>query len=129
MPHCSPDCVCLSADFASAPNLTAAAAAQNLTWAPVSLAFVTVDSYTLVMITSNSALLTLSLSAELGVSGDITDVAPSGAASGSRRRLHSSSSNAFWPTWLLNRLLLTHTVALSNTCKATSACTCIQAVF
>lgn len=80
----------LPAEFVSAPNLTAAAAAQNLTWAPVSLPTVSVDNYTLVMTTSDSALLTLTLSAELGVSGDITDVAP--AASGRRLLLQSSSS-------------------------------------
>jgi len=79
-------------DFASAPNFTAAAAAaQNLTWAPVSLSSVTVDSYPLAMATSDSALLTLSLTAELGVSGDIADVAD---VTGSRKRrlLQSSAS-------------------------------------
>ncbi|KAL0020782.1 hypothetical protein WJX79_001465 [Trebouxia sp. C0005] len=73
----------LISEFASAPNFTAAAAAQNLTWAPVSLSSVTVDSYTLAMATSDSALLTLSLTAKLGVSGDITDVAD---VTGSRKR-------------------------------------------
>ena len=88
----------VSAEFVSAPNLTAAAAAQNLTWAPVSLASLTVNSYTLAMATSDSALLTLSLSAVLGVSGDISDVAPSAATS--RRRLLSSSSKFTVPFYL-----------------------------
>ncbi len=81
-----------NAEFSSAPNLTAAAAAQNLTWAPVALSSVTVDSYTLAMNTSDSALLTLSLSADLGVSGDITDVAPDATTSRRRRLLQTSSS-------------------------------------
>lgn len=84
----------LFAEFVSAPNLTAAAAAQNLTWAPVSLASASVDNYTLAMTASDSALLTLTLSAELGVSGDITDVAPAASASGRRRLLQSSSSES-----------------------------------
>ncbi|DBA96111.1 TPA: hypothetical protein ACH3X1_001605 [Trebouxia sp. C0004] len=81
----------LISEFSSAPNLTAAAAAQNLTWAPVSLSLVTVDSYSLAMATSDSALLILSLTAELGVSGDITDVAD---VTGSRKRrlLQTSAS-------------------------------------
>ena len=80
-------------EFASAPNFTAAAAAQNLTWAPVSLSSVMVNSYTLAMATSDSALLTLSLTAELGVSGDIADVAD---VTGSRkRRLLQTSAGVF----------------------------------
>ncbi len=52
---------------------------------------VTVDSYTLAMATSDSALLTLSLTAKLGVSGDIADVAD---VTGSRKRrlLQTSAS-------------------------------------
>lgn len=80
-----------AADFVTAPNLTAAAAAQNLTWAPVSVTAVTVSSYSLVMLTSSSALLTLTLEATLGVSGDILSVAPDTSTSG-RRRLAQSSS-------------------------------------
>ena len=84
----------LHAEFASAPNLTAAAAAQNLTWAPVSVSAVTVDSYDVAMNTSDSALLTLSLSASLGVSGDISDVAPD-AGTSRRRRLLQTASGLF----------------------------------
>lgn len=84
----------LHAEFSSAPNLTAAAAAQNLTWAPVSVSAVTVDSYDLAMNTSDSALLTLSLSASLGVSGDISDVAPD-ASTSRRRRLLQTASGLF----------------------------------
>ena len=80
------------AEFASAPNLTAAAAAQNLTWAPVSLTSLTVDSYTLAMNTSDSALLTLSLNADLGVSGDLADVATSTSSSRRRSLLQTSTS-------------------------------------
>jgi len=87
------DATQLLAEFVSAPNLTAAAAAQNLTWAPVSLPTVSVDNYTLTMITSDSALLTLTLSAELGVSRDITDVAPAAVTASGRRRLLQSSSS------------------------------------
>ncbi len=86
----------LHAEFSSAPNLTAAAAAQNLTWAPVSVSAVTVDSYDLAMNTSDSALLTLSLSACLGVSGDISDVAPD-ASTSRRRRLLQTASGLFAP--------------------------------
>ena len=51
------------------------------------------DSYTLAMATSDSALLTLSLTAELGVSGDIADVAD---VTGSRkRRLLQTSAGVF----------------------------------
>ena len=80
----------LTAGFVSAPNLTAAAAAQNLTWAPVSVTGVTVTTYTLVLPTLSSALVTLTLAAELGISGDISSVAPSASISG-RRRLAQSS--------------------------------------
>ena len=82
----------MAAEFASAPDLTAAAAAQNLTWAPVALAAVAVDSYTLVMNTSDSAVFTLSLAADLGVSGDISDVAPDASTSRRRKLLQTSSS-------------------------------------
>lgn len=78
-----------SADFVSAPNLTAAAAAQNLTWAPVSVEDVAVDSYAVDMV-SGSALLTLSLTAELGVSGSIDDVID--ASSSRRRRLQQTTA-------------------------------------
>ena len=84
----------LHAEFTSAPNLTAAAAAQNLTWAPVSVSAVTVESYDLAMNTSDSALLTLSLSASLGVSGEISDVAPD-ASTSRRRRLLQTASGMF----------------------------------
>jgi len=84
----------LRAEFTSAPNLTAAAAAQNLTWAPVSVSAVSVDSYDLAMNTSDSALLTLSLSANLGVSGDISDVAPA-AGTSRRRHLLQTASGLF----------------------------------
>ena len=80
-----------TADFVSAPNLAAAAAAQNLTWAPVSVTAVTVSSYSLVMPTSSSALLTLTLDTALGVSGDILSVAPDASTSGRRRLVQSSS--------------------------------------
>ncbi len=86
----------LHAEFTSAPNLTAEAAAQNLTWAPVSVSAVTVDSYDLAMNTSDSALLTLSLSASLGVSGDISDIAPD-ASTSRRRRLLQTASGLFAP--------------------------------
>lgn len=81
-----------AAGFVSAPDLTAAAAAQNLTWAPVSMTAVTVSSYNLVMPTSSSALLTFTLEANLGVSGNISTVAPTASASGRRRLAQSSSS-------------------------------------
>lgn len=82
----------VAAGFVSAPDLIAAAAAQNLTWAPVSVTAVTVSSYTLVMPTSSSALLTLTLTASLGVSGNISSVAPTAGPSGRRRLAQSSSS-------------------------------------
>lgn len=57
---------------------------------------VAVDSYTLAMGTSDSALLTLSLTAELGVSGGIADVAD---VTGSRkRRLLQTSASVFKQT-------------------------------
>ena len=80
------------AEFVSAPNLTAAAVAQNLTWAPVSLTSVTVESYTLAMDTSGSASLTLSVSADLGVSGDIADVVANISSSQRRSLLQNSAS-------------------------------------
>ena len=80
------------AEFVSAPNLTAAAVAQNLTWAPVSLTSVTVESYTLAMDTSDSASLTLSVSADLGVSGDIADVVTNTSSSQRRSLLQTSAS-------------------------------------
>ena len=73
-----------AAEFSSAPNLTAAAAAQNLDWAPVSVQSVSVVSYSLTQNASSAtALLTLTVGAVLGVSGSIADVA---AADGSSRR-------------------------------------------
>ena len=93
-----------TADFVSAPNLTAAAAAQNLTWAPVSVTAVAVSSYSLVMPTSSSALLTITLTADLGVSGDILSVAPDASTSG-RRRLVQSSSGKPMLTDLSNLML------------------------
>ncbi len=86
----------LHAEFTSAPNLTAAAAAQNLAWAPVTAETVTGARYDLTMNTSDSALLTLSLSASLGVSGDISDVAPA-AGSSRRRHLLQTASGPFAP--------------------------------
>ena len=80
------------AEFVSAPNLTAAAVAQNLTWAPVSLTSVAVKSYTLAMDTSDSASLTLSVSADLGVSGDIADVVTNISSSRRRSLLQTSAS-------------------------------------
>ncbi|DBA80580.1 TPA: hypothetical protein ACH3X1_007841 [Trebouxia sp. C0004] len=81
----------LISEYTSAPNLTAAAAAQNLTWAPISVSAITVDSYDLAMSTSDSALLTLSLSANLGVSGNISDVAPDTGISRRRHLLQTAS--------------------------------------
>lgn len=78
---------CVLAGFVSAPNLTAAAAAQNLTWAPVSVTSVNVVFNTVAMDT-DSAVIALYLTADLGVSGDITDVAPrAGDRDTSRRKV------------------------------------------
>ena len=84
-----------AADFLSAPNLTAAAAAQNLEWAPVSVKSLAVDSYSLTQSASSAtALLNLTVSAELGVSGSLSDVATAGSSSG-RRSLLSSTSKLY----------------------------------
>ena len=81
------------AEFASAPNLTAAAAAQNLAWAPISLQSLSLLSYSLVYNASSaSALLMLSLSAELGVSGSLTDVI-SGYSTARRRSLLATNTS------------------------------------
>ena len=81
-----------AAEFPSAPNLTAAAAAQGLEWAPVSVTSLSVVSYSLTQnTTSATALLSLNVSAEVGVSGSITDVA-TGVASSRRRTLLSTST-------------------------------------
>ena len=80
-----------TADFSSAPNLTAAAAAQSLDWEPVSVQSLSVISYSLTQNSSSaSALLNLTVSAKLGVSGSITDLTTS--IGGSRRRILLSTS-------------------------------------
>lgn len=63
------------AGFVPAPNLTAAAAAQNLTWAPVSVTSVDVVLNT-VDVGAGSAVIVLYLTADVGISGDIKDIVP-----------------------------------------------------
>ena len=77
------------AAFVSAPNLTAAAAAQNLSWAPVSVTSVEVVEDTVAMSSATTAVVTLYLTAELGVSGSIQAVAPDAVDSSSERRRRS----------------------------------------
>ena len=91
---CKPSHDCLwYADFASAPNLTAAAAAQNLAWAPVSVQSPSLLSYSLSYnATAASAVLSLAMTAELGVSGSITDVVPAYTSSSRRSLLAASPS-------------------------------------
>lgn len=101
---CSLSTVCAT-DFPSAPNLTAAAAAQSLDWAPVSVQSLSVIYHTLTQNSSSgTALLSLTLSAELGVSGSITDVVT--AISSSRRRKLLASSTSEYPNALQQQLLL-----------------------
>lgn len=85
------------ADFPSAPNLTAAAAAQNLEWAPISVHDLSVMSYSLRQhAASAAARLTMTVTATLGVAGSITDVAT--ASSSSRRRtLQASGTSTCFP--------------------------------
>ncbi|KAL0024407.1 hypothetical protein WJX79_011128 [Trebouxia sp. C0005] len=107
----------LISEFASAPNLTAAAAAQNLTWAPISVSAVTVDGYNLAMNTSDSASLTLSLRANLGVSGDISDVAPDAGTSRRRHLLQTTSGlsiNSSLVSASLSSALSLNVTAVSN---------------
>ena len=85
-------CVCV-VDFPSAPNLTAAAAAQHLVWAPVTVQSLSVKSYTVTQNASSAtALLNMTVTAELGVSGGIKDVATAGSSSRRRSLLSSSPS-------------------------------------
>lgn len=85
-------CVC-AADFPSAPNLTAAAAAQNLEWAPVTVQDLSLESYSLSQDASSSTiLLSMTATAKLGVAGSITDVATPGSSSGRRSLLSSGTS-------------------------------------
>lgn len=82
----------LAAEFPSAPNLTAAAAAQNLPWAPVSVQSLSVLNHSLSHnAATQSAVLTLNMSAQLGVSGSIADVV-SGYTSSRRRLLAANAS-------------------------------------
>ena len=91
---CSLSTFCAT-DFPSAPNLTAAAAAQSLDWAPVSVQSLSILNHTLTQNSSSgSALLSLTVSAELGVSGSISDVVT--AISSSRRRKLLASSTSEW---------------------------------
>ena len=72
--------------------MTAAAAAQGLDWAPISVHSLAVVSYSLSQNSSSAtALLDLTVSAEVGVSGSLSDVATTSSSS-SRRRLLSTSS-------------------------------------
>lgn len=97
-----------AAEFPGAPNLTAAAVAQGLNWAPVSLQSVYVDSYTLSQIsTSTTAVLNLSVNAELGVSGSLADVTED--VSGSRRRSLLATSTS-------KDLTCNHSLVASVTC-------------
>ena len=87
-----PGIIC-PAEFPSAPNLTAAAAAQHLDWAPVTVQSLSVVSYSLTQNASdNTALLNMSVTAELGVSGSMSDVVANASSSGRRRLLSASSS-------------------------------------
>ena len=82
-----------AAEFPSAPNLTAAAAAQNLPWVPVSVHSLSVLNHSLSHnAAAHSAVLTLNVSAQLGVSGSITDVA-SGYTSSRRRSLLAANAS------------------------------------
>lgn len=87
-------CVC-AADFPSAPNLTAAAAAQNLEWAPISVQDLAVMSYSLHNAASAAPRLTMTVTATLGVAGSITDVATATSSSGRRTLLSSGTSVSF----------------------------------
>ena len=92
--------------FPSAPNLTAAAAAQNLTWAPVAVTSVEVITYTVVMTSADSAMTTLYLTAVLAVSGDITKVAPDAdVQSNSRRLLADSAGELGWGLIVFKQLM------------------------
>ncbi|KAL9589638.1 MAG: hypothetical protein Q9203_001561 [Teloschistes exilis] len=85
----------LIAEFPSPPNLTAAAAAQSLEWAPVTLRSLSISSVGISQDDSSAtALLNLTLSAELGVSGSIADVAVAGSASHRRSLLTTDGSLA-----------------------------------
>ena len=85
---------CVLAGFVPAPNLTAAAAAQNLTWAPVSVTSVDVVLNT-VDVGAGSAVIVLYLTADLGISGDITDIAPgAGDPDMTRRKLLQDTTGA-----------------------------------
>lgn len=82
-----------TAEFPSAPNLTAAAAAQSLEWAPVTLQSLSISSVGISQDDSTAtALLNLTLSAELGVSGSIADVAVAGSTSHRRSLLATDGS-------------------------------------
>ena len=82
-----------AAEFPSAPNLTAAAAAQNLEWAPVTVQNLSLVSYSLSQgASSTTTLLNMTVTAKLGVAGSITDVATPGSSSGRRFLLSSGTS-------------------------------------
>ena len=75
--------------------MTAAAAAQQLEWAPVTMHNLSLLSYSLHQhATSASALLIMTVTAKLGVSGSITDVATAGSSSHRRTLLSSSPSTS-----------------------------------
>ena len=98
-------CCCWSdvcaADFPSAPNLTAAAAAQKLEWAPVTVQDLSSVSYSLSQDAgSTTTLLNMTVTAKLGVAGSITDVTTPGTSSG-RRSLLSSSTSVYQHVCLL----------------------------
>ena len=91
------DMLCGVAGFPSAPNLTAAAAAQGLDWAPVSVQSLAVVSYGLTQSAgSATALLNLTVNADLGVSGSLSDVATAGSSSRKRSLLSVTSSKQLW---------------------------------
>ena len=109
--------VLCGADFPSALNLTAAAAAQNLEWAPVSVKSLVVDSYSLSQGASlASALLNLTVSAELGVSGSLSDVSTAGSSSGRRSLLASTMSKLLKQRQQLQ--CCTHSTDTNHTCLA-----------
>ena len=81
-----------AADFPSAPDLTAAAAAQNLEWAPILVQDASVVSYNLrYNAAAAAARLTMTVTATVGVAGSITDLAAASSSSGRRTLLSSGT--------------------------------------
>ena len=96
-----------AADFPSAPDLTLAAAAQNLEWVPVTVQNLSLDSYSLSQDAgSTTVLLNMTVTAKLGVAGSITDVAIPGTSSG-RRSLLSSTTSVYQVCHLYGRIDVT----------------------